>query len=235
MGGKDVFALAPLDSRLFDPESTPLLNRVRFPNAVWQRVILLMSESSVKGKRKGRVSYRLLSISQLGAVYEALLAYRGFFAAEDLYEVQQEPKKAVRNVPADEEDGEEDGDEEKESFGSSTDMRTTPGSCRPAASARLRPTSCTRSAGVYSPTASCASTPKGASSIGSRAATGRRAPATTRRCSRVGVGARRPKVAANAGRLRVSAPPGGERHGGSLHDRFGQLRICKLRQHFPRW
>src|SRR5712691_7819967 len=34
MGGKDVFALAPLDSRLFDPESTPLLNKVRFPNAV---------------------------------------------------------------------------------------------------------------------------------------------------------------------------------------------------------
>lgn len=122
MGGKDVFALAPLDSRLFDPESTPLLNKVRFPNAVWQKVILLMSESSVKGKRKGRVSYQLLSISQLGAVYEALLAYRGFFAAEDLYEVQPEPKKAAGNVDEDDEDGEEDGDEEKESLGSSTDM-----------------------------------------------------------------------------------------------------------------
>ncbi len=89
--GKDVFVLAPLDSRLFDPASTPLLSRVRFPNAVWQRVIRLMSLSGVKGKRKGRVSYQLLSINQLGAVYEALLAYRGFFAAEDLYEVQPEP------------------------------------------------------------------------------------------------------------------------------------------------
>ena len=108
-----MFALAPLDSRLFDPESTPLLNKVRFPNAVWQRVIRLMSESSVKGKRKGRVSYQLLSINQLGAVYEALLAYRGFFAAEDLYEVQPAPKKAARNVEADDEDDEEDGDEDE--------------------------------------------------------------------------------------------------------------------------
>jgi len=122
MGGKDVFALAPLDSRLFDPDSMPLLNRVRFPNAVWQRVILLMSESGVKGKRKGRVSYQLLSINQLGAVYEALLAYRGFFAAEDLYEVQTEPKKAAKDADEDDEGGEEDGDEENETFGSSTDM-----------------------------------------------------------------------------------------------------------------
>src|SRR5207237_536618 len=86
------------------------------------RVIRLMSVSSVKGKRRGRVSYQLLSINQLGAVYEALLAYRGFFAAEDLFEVRPEPKKAARNVDEDDEGGEEDGDEEKESFGSSTDM-----------------------------------------------------------------------------------------------------------------
>ena len=75
---KEAFALAPLDSKLFDPASTPLLNQVRFPNHVWQRVIRLMSLSN--GKRKGRVSYQLLSINQLGAVYEALLSYRGFFA-----------------------------------------------------------------------------------------------------------------------------------------------------------
>jgi hypothetical protein len=41
----------------------------------------------------GRVSYQLLSINQLGAVYEALLSYRGFFAAEDLYEVQARPQE----------------------------------------------------------------------------------------------------------------------------------------------
>src|SRR3989442_9982944 len=111
-GGKDVFALAPLDSRLFGDETMPLLNKVQFPNVVWQRVIRFMSESSVKGKRKGRVSYQLLSINQLGAVYEALLAYRGFFAMEDLYEVQPAAKKAAKGDD-DAEDEDEDADAEE--------------------------------------------------------------------------------------------------------------------------
>jgi hypothetical protein len=91
---RDAFVLAPLDSRLFDAASTPLLNRVRFPNHVWQRVIRLMSLSGGKDRKKGRVSYQLLSINQLGAVYEALLSYRGFFATADLYEVMPERKQA---------------------------------------------------------------------------------------------------------------------------------------------
>jgi hypothetical protein len=108
---RDTFALAPLDSKLFDPASTPLLNEVCFPNHVWQKVIRLMSLSDGrgKGKRKGRVSYQLLSIIQLGAVYEALLSYRGFFAKEDLCEVQPEKKK---KKPETEED--DDGDESAE-------------------------------------------------------------------------------------------------------------------------
>ena len=105
---KDTFTLAPLDSKLFDPSATPLLNQVRFPNHVWQRVIRLMSLS--EGKRKGRVSYQLLSINQLGAVYEALLSYRGFFAPEDLYEVQPEPKKATKAAAEDDDNGEDGGD-----------------------------------------------------------------------------------------------------------------------------
>jgi hypothetical protein len=113
---RDAFVLAPLDSRLFDEASTPLLNRVRFPNHVWQRVIRLMSLSGGKGKRKGRVSYQLLSINQLGAVYEALLSYRGFFATEDLYEVMPE-RKQVRT--ADDEEEEEVAEAEG---GSSNDM-----------------------------------------------------------------------------------------------------------------
>ena len=113
---KEAFALAPLDSKLFDPAATPLLNQVRFPNHVWQQVIRLMSLSS--GKNRGRVSYQLLSINQLGAVYEALLSYRGFFAPEDLYEVQPEPKKAAK-VSSDDDDDEEG---EQDSGGGTTDM-----------------------------------------------------------------------------------------------------------------
>jgi hypothetical protein len=113
---KEAFALAPLDSKLFDPAATPLLNQVSFPNHVWQRVIRLMSLSG--GKHKGRVSYQLLSINQLGAVYEALLSYRGFFAPEDLYEVQPEPKKAAKASSDDDDD--EDG--ESEAGGGTTDL-----------------------------------------------------------------------------------------------------------------
>jgi hypothetical protein len=108
-GAKDTFALAPLDSRLFDETTMPLLAKVEFPNHVWQTIIRLMSLSRAKGKNKrGRVSYQLLSINQLGAVYEALLSYRGFFAAEDLYEVKPGKSKAK----AADEAGSDDNDEE---------------------------------------------------------------------------------------------------------------------------
>ena len=124
---KEAFTLAPLDSKLFDPGATPLLNQVRFPNHVWQRVIRLMSLSGGQsGRGKGRVSYQLLSINQLGAVYEALLSYRGFFAPEDLYEVQPEPKKAsLSSSDDDDEDegGDQDtGDDGSSNGGASTDM-----------------------------------------------------------------------------------------------------------------
>ena len=118
---RDAFVLAPLDSRLFDPAATPLLNRLRFPNWLWQQVIAQMSltRSKGRGRRRGRVSYQLLSINQLGAVYEALLSYRGFFAKEDLFEVQPAPKKA-KATGEDDEDGE--GDEEATGSGTSTDL-----------------------------------------------------------------------------------------------------------------
>lgn len=112
-GAKDTFALAPLDSRLFDDASMPLLGKVHFPNEVWQRVIKLLSLSKGqgRGRRSGRVSYQLLSINQLGAVYEALLSYRGFFADEDLYEVKPAPKKG--RTASEEGDEEGEGDEEE--------------------------------------------------------------------------------------------------------------------------
>ncbi|VXC99877.1 N-6 DNA methylase [Pseudomonas sp. 9AZ] len=119
---QDAFVLAPLDSRLFDPDSTQLLNKVCLPNWVWQEVIRKMSWSPAKGKRRpGRVSYQLLSINQLGAVYEALLSYRGFFAKEDLYEVQPAPKKKAKAATDDDDDSDADDGEQGEQ-GGSTDV-----------------------------------------------------------------------------------------------------------------
>jgi type I restriction-modification system DNA methylase subunit len=89
------FSLQGLDSHLFDPSRTPMLNKVAFTNETLQTIIQAMSLTrKQKGKRgRGRVSYAQLGINQLGAVYEALLSYRGFFAAEDLYEVTEASKK----------------------------------------------------------------------------------------------------------------------------------------------
>ncbi|MEC8860278.1 MAG: hypothetical protein VYE29_09805 [Pseudomonadota bacterium] len=88
--GRDAFRMQALKSHLFDPERTRNLNRVVFPNILLQQIIQLMSLSREANgrKRRGRISYAQLGINQLGAVYEALLSYRGFFAREELYEVK---------------------------------------------------------------------------------------------------------------------------------------------------
>ena len=86
------FRLEPLKSHLFDPQRTPFLNKVKLRNHVLLRMIRDMSLSKPQGKgkhkRRGRISYATLGINQLGAVYEALLSFRGFFAEEILYEVK---------------------------------------------------------------------------------------------------------------------------------------------------
>lgn len=92
----EAFALSPLNSHLFDPQYTPTLNKVRFNNEAMQRIIRLMSltrPARGKNQRRRRISYAQLGINQLGAVYEALLSYQGFFARHDLFEV----KKAGEN------------------------------------------------------------------------------------------------------------------------------------------
>lgn len=92
---RDAFTMHAIKSHLFDPKRTKLLSQVRFPNYLLQRIIRLMSLSQPgqgRGSRRGRagrISYAQLGINQLGAVYEALLSYRGFFADKDLYEVKK--------------------------------------------------------------------------------------------------------------------------------------------------
>ncbi len=89
--GQELFEITPLRSHLFDPQHTPFLNNVRIRNHVWQSIIRSLSLSRPqKGKKgRGRISYANLGINQLGAVYEALLSYKGFIAKETLYEVKK--------------------------------------------------------------------------------------------------------------------------------------------------
>jgi hypothetical protein len=117
----DSFRLTPLRAHLFDPERLPTLSKVRFRNVVLREVIELMSLTKEgKGKRRGRVSYSQLGINQLGAVYEALLSFRGFFAEEDLYEVQPAPKKG-KAAASDDDDDDDDGDNTSKASGQAHD------------------------------------------------------------------------------------------------------------------
>lgn len=87
----ETFVLRGLRSPLFDEERTPILRAVKFRNQTLQEVLRLLSLSREgKGKARGRISYAQLGINQLGAVYEGLLSYTGFFASEELFEVQDE-------------------------------------------------------------------------------------------------------------------------------------------------
>ena len=97
----NTFQIKSLDSALFRKGATPLLDGVKLRNEVLQRVLRLMSLTRpTRGRRRrGRISYAQLGINQLGAVYEALLSYRGFFAEHDLYEVKEPSKKKKNDAP----------------------------------------------------------------------------------------------------------------------------------------
>lgn len=86
-----VFMIPPLKAHIFDPERTALIEHAALRDSVMLRIIDLMSVTKTgKGvKRRQRISYAALGISQMGAVYEALLSYRGFIAKEKLYEVKR--------------------------------------------------------------------------------------------------------------------------------------------------
>lgn len=88
----DMFLIAPLKAHIFDPEYTKMITAAKLRNSCMLRIIDLMSLTRTTGRkngRRGRISYANLGINQMGAVYEALLSYRGFIAKEDLYEVKR--------------------------------------------------------------------------------------------------------------------------------------------------
>jgi hypothetical protein len=95
-----------LKADLFEPSRTRLIGRIPDPRfddeaplldtrlrdeALYKvlRRLMLSKGSGRKGKnqRGGFISYAQLGINQLGAVYEGLMSYSGFIAAEVLYEV----------------------------------------------------------------------------------------------------------------------------------------------------
>ena len=87
----DMFTIEPLKAHIFDPQYTKLINDAKLRNVTMLKIVDLMSISrpSSARERRGRISYSALGINQMGAVYEALLSYRGFIAEEDLYEVKR--------------------------------------------------------------------------------------------------------------------------------------------------
>lgn len=110
----DALTFNALRADLFSPKATAHIDGVSLGNEALQRVLdrLLLSKKQ-NNKQRGFISYAELGINQLGAVYEGLMSYTGFFASEPLYEVAPngDPSKGswvvpVARVDADAENGE---------------------------------------------------------------------------------------------------------------------------------
>jgi hypothetical protein len=101
-GEQDGLVFQSLRADLFLPKATALIDETKLGNAALQKVLrhLLLSKEA-RGKDRGFISYAELGINQLGAVYEGLMSYTGFFADEDLYEVAKDgdPSKGSWVVP----------------------------------------------------------------------------------------------------------------------------------------
>lgn len=100
---EDYLEFPGLDATIFDPASAPLLNDVTLRNEALQKVLhlLMVSPGRRRDDQAGFISYAELGINQLGAVYEGLMAYTGFFAREDLFEVAKggDPSDGTWMVP----------------------------------------------------------------------------------------------------------------------------------------
>lgn len=83
-----------LSADLFRRESVALIDAVKLGDGALQRVLSLLlltrEERTKEGKDRGFISYADLGINQLGAVYEGLMSYSGFFAETDLFEVAKD-------------------------------------------------------------------------------------------------------------------------------------------------
>ena len=72
-----------LRADLFRPEATALIDEVGLGNEALQQVLAApaaVSKEQAQAADRGFISYAELGINQLGAVYEGLMSYTGFFA-----------------------------------------------------------------------------------------------------------------------------------------------------------
>jgi hypothetical protein len=101
-GEQEGLVFNSLRADLFLPKAIELIDETGLGNAALQRVLryLLLSKEA-RGKDRGFISYAELGINQLGAVYEGLMSYTGFFAEDDLYEVAKggDPSKGSWVIP----------------------------------------------------------------------------------------------------------------------------------------
>ncbi|MGW9183832.1 DNA methyltransferase [Agromyces sp. NPDC055661] len=97
-----------LKADLFLPAATAHIDEVGLGDEAMQRVLahLLLSKEQ-RGRDRGFISYSDLGINQLGAVYEGLMSYTGFFATTDLFEVAKDgdASKGSWVVPVDRSSG----------------------------------------------------------------------------------------------------------------------------------
>ncbi|MGM7698482.1 Eco57I restriction-modification methylase domain-containing protein [Microbacterium sp. A84] len=101
----------PLNADLFRVTAVSLIDETGLGDGALQRVLSLLlltrEERTKRGSDRGFISYADLGINQLGAVYEGLMSYSGFFAETDLYEVAKDgdSSKGSWVVPVDRADG----------------------------------------------------------------------------------------------------------------------------------
>lgn len=96
-------AFPGLDSALFSEAACPHLDRAHLTDDTLQQVLAhLCFTKEQRGRARQSVSYATLGINQLGAVYEGLMAYRGFLATEELLELDSDgdPDTGTWVVPA---------------------------------------------------------------------------------------------------------------------------------------
>ena len=80
-----------LGSALFAENACPLLDRSRITDETLQQVLAnLCFTREQRGSTRQSLSYAALGINQLGAVYEGLMAYKGFLATEELFEIDND-------------------------------------------------------------------------------------------------------------------------------------------------